>query len=57
MCKQLNKDGFVIVPICCHCIVGVAFLFRKVGGKIMRKRWGTSIEKNLEEKILNRILA
>jgi hypothetical protein len=37
MGKNLNKDGFVIVPICCHCIVGVVFLFRKVGGKIMRK--------------------
>jgi len=37
MGKKLNKDGFLIVPICCDCIVGVIFLFRKVGGKIMRK--------------------
>jgi len=37
MGKKLNKDGFVIVPICCHYIVGVVFLFRKVGEKIMKK--------------------
>jgi len=42
MGKKLNKDGFLIVAIC---IVGVVVLFRKVGEKIMRKLWGTSIEK------------
>jgi hypothetical protein len=40
MGKKLNKDGFVIVPICCHCIGGVVFLFRKVEEKIMRKLVG-----------------
>jgi hypothetical protein len=37
MGKRLNKDGFIIVAICCHCIVGVVFVFRKIGEKIMRK--------------------
>jgi len=40
MGKKLNKDGLVIVPICYHCIVGVVLLFRKVGGKIMKKMVG-----------------
>jgi hypothetical protein len=35
MGKKLNKDGIMIVAIFCHCIVGVVFLFRKVGGEIM----------------------
>jgi hypothetical protein len=52
MGKKLNKDGFVIVAICCHCIVGVVFLLRKVGEKIMRKLWGTSIEKKLSREHL-----
>ncbi len=57
MGKKLNKDGFVIVPINCHCIVGVVFHFRKVGEKIMRKKIGNFYWKNLEGKILNRIIA
>jgi hypothetical protein len=40
MGKNSNKDGFVIVAIYCHCIVGVVFLFRKVGEKIMKKLVG-----------------
>jgi hypothetical protein len=37
MGKKITMDGFTIVAICCHCIVGVVFLFRKIGEKIMRK--------------------
>jgi hypothetical protein len=37
MGKKINKDGIIIVAICCHCIVGVVFLFTKLGEKIIRK--------------------
>jgi len=37
MGKKLNKDRIIIFAICSHCIVGVVFLFTKVGEKIMRK--------------------
>jgi hypothetical protein len=37
MGKKLNKDGIIIVAICSHCIVGVVFLFTKLGEKIIRK--------------------
>jgi hypothetical protein len=57
MGKKLNKDGFAILPINCHCIVGVVFHFRKVGEKIMRKKIGNFYLKNLERKILNCIIA
>jgi len=37
MGKKINKDGIIIVAICSQCIVGVVFLFTKVGEKFMRK--------------------
>jgi hypothetical protein len=44
---KINKNRFVIVPICCHCIVGVVLLFQK---------WGENHDKTGGELLLKKTL-